>query len=722
MPHSQEGTSLLWGSSMLPPPLRPSRPPFAAAMLAFSAVSPFAEAEDAAHVTLPEVAVVGAATATASYNPPDATGATRTDTPLREIPQSVRVLPRTLVDDVGATRFDQTFDYASGIARQNSFGGLWDNFSIRGFTGHENTGAGYLVNGFAANRGYTAPRDAATIERVEVLKGPTSSLYGSSEPGGTMNIVTRQPQFKPAQVYEASVGNHDRYRLAADVTGALGETVAGRLIAVADHEGSTRDYVNSQRWLVAPSLTWMLGNDTIVQYAAELQRYTVPMDRGVVAINGRLGAIPRSRFLGEPGDGNMRVDTQSHQLSVEHQFSPDWKGRIGLAYRGGALTGHASEAVSLAADGRTLWRQRRYRDFQSDDVSLQADVTGKFATGVVGHELLAGVDAYRYGNSMAAWRKMPTAGAPYAIDIYAPVYGQPVPALSPNFDTFERQTNVGLYAQDQLSLGERWRVLAGVRFDMFDQSLDNRLRGTRTTQHQNAVSPRVGVTYLASRNISLFANASQSFRPNAGIDMAGNPFEPERGRALEAGAKFDSDNRRVGATLAVFEIRKRNVLTTDPVDPSFFMAAGEARSRGVELDVAGQLGTHWRVSGNFALTDAEITQDSRLAPGTPLVNVPRTSGSLLAMYEDAAPVGQRYGVGAGVRYVGRRSGDAQNTFSLPAYTLVDLHGYWQYSKRLRVSLNVDNLFDKTYYTSSYSSVWVAPGSGRTVRLGVRVSY
>ncbi|WP_354687046.1 TonB-dependent siderophore receptor [Cupriavidus necator] len=697
--------------------------PIAALMLAISGLADAADTTDkaeASDITLPAVSVVGAATA--SYNPTDASGATRTDTPLREIPQSVRVVPRAMLDDIAATRFDQTFDYVSGVARQNNFGGLWDNFAMRGFTGNDNTGAGYLVNGFAANRGYAAPMDAATIERVEVLKGPTSSLYGTGEPGGTFNVVTRQPQFRPAQTYSFEAGTRDAYRVTADVTGPLGENVAGRLIAVADHQGSTRDYIQSQRYLVAPSFTWTLGNDTILQYAAEIQRYTTPMDRGVVAVNGQLGRIPRSRFLGEPGDGDMRLDSQSHQLSVEHQFSEQWKGRLALSYRGGALTGHSTEASALGADGRTLSRSRRYRDFQSDDISLQASVTGKFSTGPVGHELLMGVDAYRFGNTMQVLRRNPSAAAPYAIDIYHPVYGQPAPPMSWNMDTYERQLNVGAYAQDQISLGERWRVLAGARFDAFDQSLDDHLRGTRTTQRQNAVSPRVGVSYLASNNLSLFANASQSFRPNAGVDAGGQPFDPERGRAVEAGIKLDSDDRRTGATLAVFEIRKRNVLATDPADPSFFIAAGEARSRGVELDVAGQIGTHWRVSGSFALTDAEITQDTRIAPGTPLSNVPRTSGSLLAVYEDAAPIGQRYGVGAGLRYVGRRPGDVQDSFTLPAYVAVDLHGYWQYSRNLRVSLNVGNVFDKTYYASSYNSVWIAPGAGRTVRLGVQLSY
>jgi len=686
----------------------------------FVATSLLASQAGAQESTLPEVVVSSAAEK--RYAPAYATGATRTETPSREVPQSLRVLSRSLIEDVAATRMGDMLDYASGVSRQNNLGGLWDNYAIRGFTGNENTGAGYLVNGFAANRGYTAPRDTATVDRIEVLKGPSSSLYGSSEPGGVVNIVTRQPQFKPSQTYDFEVGNRDHYRAAADVTGALSENVAGRLIAVADHDGSTRDFVNSQRYLLAPSVTWALGASTLVQYAAELQRYTVPLDRGIVAINGQLGAVPRSRFLGEPNDGDIRLDSQSHQLSVEHDFSEKWKGRVAMAYRGGSLEGYSTEASALQADGRTLTRQRRYRDYQSDDVSLQADVTGKFSTGAVGHELLLGVDTYRFSTTQVMLRRNPTAAAPYAIDVFDPVYGQTPPTLLPNTDTYERQTNVGLYAQDQLQLGERWRVVGGARFDIYNQSLDNRLRGTSTGQHQTAVSPRIGVTYLATHNVALFANASRSFRPNAGSDASGNAFAPEHGRAAEAGVKFDSTDRRTSATLAVFEIRKRNVLTTDPADAAFQVAAGEARSRGVELDVSGQLDSHWRVTGNFAYTDAEITQDSRLAAGTPLANIPRISGSAMAIYEDQAPIGQRYGVGAGVRYVGARSGDAQNSFSLPAYTLADLLAYWQYSKTVRVSLNVNNLFDRTYYPNSYSSVWVTPGAGRTVRLGLRLSY
>ncbi len=693
---------------------------FAAGLFPFAALAESAEAAERDEAVLPEVAVV--TSGAASYNPDEAGGATRTDTPLREVPQAVRVVPRAMIDDIGATRLEQTFDYVSGIARQDSFGGLWDNFAVRGFAGNENTGTGYLVNGFVANRGFTAPRDVATIERVEVLKGPTSSLYGSGEPGGTLNLVTKQPQFKPAQNYEVEVGNRDRYRVAADVTGPLGENVAGRLIAVGDHQGSQRAFVDSQRYLLAPSLTWTLGANTVIQYAGEWQRFSTPLDRGIVAVDGRLDAVGRKTFLGEPTDGDIRLDSQSHQLGVEHQFSPAWKGRLSLAYRGGSLEGYSTEPFALSADDRTLRRQRRYRDYQSDDTALQADLTGRIDTGPLSHTLLVGLDAYRFSSSQVQLRGNPTAAAPYPIDIYEPVYGATPPPLLPNTDTHERQTNIGLYAQDQIAFGERWRVLGGLRVDSYRQTLDNRLRGTRVEQDQTAVSPRLGLAYLASNNVTLFANASRSFRPNPGSNAAGEPFTPERGRAVEAGLKFETDDRRLGATLSAFSIHKRNVLTADPADPSFSTTAGEARSRGLELDVAGRVGQHWRVSGSVALTDAEITADTRLPAGTPLRNIPRTSASALAVYEDAAPWGQRYGVGAGVRYIGKRSGDSADSFTLPSYTLVDLLAYWQLSKQARLTLNVHNLFDRDYYASSYSALWIAPGAGRTIRLGLRLSY
>jgi len=656
------------------------------------------------------------------YRQSRSASATRTDTPLQELPQSVQVVSRQLMDDLHATRLDDVLLYVSGVARQNNFGGLWDNYSVRGFSGNENGGMNILWNGFASNRGYSPPRDVANVERIDFLKGPSAALYGSSEPGGTLNVVTKKPQFKAANTLDLSFGSNDFYRSAIDSTGALSDNVAYRLNAAVESKGGSRDYVRSKREFVAPAFTWLLGNRTTLNYEAELLRQTAPMDRGIVAVNGRLDALPTSRFLGEPNDGNIKMDNQNHQLTLEHQINEQWHLRTGVFHKQGTLDGYSTEASSLRADNATLWRQRRYRDFSWHDTSLQAEIGGTFDTGGIGHELLTGVEADHMTLDQRLLRINPSAGAPYAINISNPVYGQLQPTPLPNTDTAERQTSTALFLQDQISLAQRWRLLAGVRFDSFRSTLDNRRNGSSTRQDKNASSPRLGLTYLATPSISLYASIGKSFRPNSGSDAAGNAFSPETARAAEAGLKYESSDKLAGATLAVFNITKRNVLTVDPANTSYSIAAGEVRSRGVELDFNGKFARHWRVTGNLAYTDAAVTQDNTLAVGARLINVPRTSGSLLTVYEDVDARGGAYGVGGGANYVGARTGDAGGSFMLPSYVTAKALAYWQFTPAMRLSLDVNNLFNKRYYASSYSSVWIAPGDERSATLGLNVRF
>jgi iron complex outermembrane receptor protein len=651
------------------------------------------------------------------YAPGRAAGpsaATRTEVPLREVPQAVRVVPRQLIDDLSATRLDGTLDYVSGLSRQNAFGGLWDNFAARGFAGADETGTPYLINGFAANRGLSAPRDTANTERIEFLKGPAAALYGSGEPGGTLNVVTKKPQYTPGYGIDLGAGSHDRRRAAADLTGPLGGGLAYRLNLAAEDNGSFRDFIGARRTLVAPALTWALGGRTVLNYEGEFSRYRTPFDRGIPAVAGRLGGVPASRFLGEPSDGDMALDTQTHQLAADHQLSDDWRLRAGLSHKDSAFDGFSSETASVRPDGRTVWRQRRLRDYRSHDTGLQAEIAGRFATGGIVHDVLAGTESYRYGQRQTQLRATPSATAPYAIDLYDPAYGGPKPALRPNTDTDERQRNDAVFLQDQIALSARWKLLAGVRIDRYRQDLRNLRSGGDARQARTATSPRLGLTYLANGSVSIYASASRSFRPNAGADRAGVAFDPESGRALEAGLKWQSADGRLGGSLAVFQVAKRNVLTTDLADPNFSRAAGEARSRGVEADLAGALDRNWRLSASAAFTDAQVTRDAVLAPGTRLRNVPRVSGSLLLIREDALADGSRYGLGGGLVHVGRRAADAAASLDLPAYTTARLLGYWQATRSARLSLDVDNLFDRTYYASSYSTVWIAPGTPRTV--------
>ena len=679
--------------------------------------------------TMSAVDVVGRS-ASGTYYADEAEGA-KTSLPLRELPQSVRVMSRQTLDDLGATRLDDVLDYVGGVSRQNNFGGLWDNVAIRGLPGNENTGMATLLNGFSSNRGFNAPRDLAGVERAEFLKGPAAALYGSSEPGGTLNIVSKKPLWKAAHSVEAYAGSNSLGRAALDTTGPISDNLAYRLNVAVEDKGSFRDQVSAQRQVVAPAFTWKLSPNTVLEYTSEYLRHATPLDRGVVAVNNQLGAVPVSRFLGEPADGDVTVTNQTHQLVLSHEWNADWRSRTGLSYRETGLKGFSTEASALQADGRTLRRQRRYRDFQSDDVALQAELQGTVRAGGLEQEVLVGVESYRFHMDSLMLRANPSASAPYAIDIFNPVYGQAQPTPGRNTDTREKQRNTALYVQDTVKLGEQWRVMAGLRADNYDQSLQNRITTTTTQQSPSAVSPRLGVSWLPSAGWTVYANAGKSFRPNTGSDAAGNAFAPEKARAFELGAKWESADQRLGATAALFDITKRNVLTSDPVNSGFSVAAGEVRSRGLELDVAGRLSANWRLNASLVFNDVEITRDNTLEVGGRLLNVPKVNGSVLAVYENALANGQRYGVGGGVTYMGKRLGQARTqaeanagtaAFDLPSYTTAKLLAYWRLSPTINLTLDVDNLFDKVHYTSSYSRVWVTPEALRTVTVGLQAKF
>jgi len=655
----------------------------------------------------------------------DEASGTKTDLPLRELPQSVRVVTPQAIEDLGATRLDDVLDQVSGVSRQNNFGGLWDNIAIRGMPGHDNTGMATLFNGFSANRGYNAPRDLAAVESIEFLKGTAAALYGSSEPGGTLNIVSKRPRRTAANELELKAGSFGFRRGAFDSTGPVDEQLSYRLNLAYEERDGFRDFVGSRREIAAPAITWKLGPDTVLDYRGEFIRQSVPLDRGVVAVGDRPDALPRERFLGEPGDGDITLVNERHQLMLSHEWSPAWRSRFGLSYLDTSLHGDTTQATGSPTTTGVQTRQYYFRDYNSEDTALQAELQGTVATGPVEHDLLFGVETFRYRMDSIA-----LSGSPIPIDVFDPVYGQPRPALGLNTSTLERQRNTAFYVQDAVKLAADWRLVAGLRFDRFDQSLDNRRTGRAVAQQPTATSPRIGFSWVPDDRWTVYANAGRSFRPNT-ADSAGTTFDPEEGVAAEAGTKWENTARSVAASLAVFEIRKRNVLTPDPADPTRSIAAGKVRSRGIEFDLAGQLTAHWRLSANLACTDVAVTEDERLAVGSPLRNVPRITGSAMAVYEDTLPNGQDWSLGAGITHVGERLGEVYTQaeadagrapFQLPAYTTARLSARWSLTPSTRLVADVDNLFDTTYYASSYSRLWVMPGAPRTISLGLHTRF
>ncbi|TKA17127.1 TonB-dependent siderophore receptor [Xanthomonas euvesicatoria] len=658
------------------------------------------------------------------------TGATKTDAPLRDLPISARVLDRTLLEDAGVTDLAGALELASGITKANNLGGLWDSYSMRGFTGDPNFSSDYMVNGFNASRGYNGLRDAANTQSIEVIKGPASALYGRGEPGGAVNIVTKKPLFQPQHSVDVSAGRFDSYRAAIDSTGPLSENVAYRLNVMHKDQHSFRDTVDSDSTLLAPSLLWMPTPDTTVSYELEAVRLHTPFDRGVTAIGGDANRLPASRFLGEPRDGDIDLHSTGHQLFVVHGLDQTWSVQGGATYRDSGMRGFSTEPWTLQADQRSLRRERRYRDYQGRDIAARAEVLGSLQAGRVTHNVLFGIDGNRFDDSRFQQRAR-SAATPYSIDVLAPRYGLAQPGrLSTITDTDERQQVWGVYAQDQIDLGARWKALLGLRYDHYRQGLDNHLRGTTQRSSDGVASPRAGMTFHVDDALSLYASAAAGFRPNSGVGANGQSFAPEKSRSLETGLKYVQPGDGLEATVAAFRIDKKNVLSLDPADTSFSLPVGQMRSQGVELDLLGRLSPHLAASVGLAYTDSQVTRSSAAAASTGLAegrrfpNVPRLSGNAFLNYEQPLTGKRSAALGVGVLHTGERLGsvDSNTDFVLPAYTVWRAVGHYDLSQRLRLYAKVENLTDRRYAAFSYSEQWVYPGAPRSWTVGAQLRF
>ncbi|MBB2496463.1 TonB-dependent siderophore receptor [Aquipseudomonas ullengensis] len=687
--------------------------PFAAALL-----GSFAFAEDAT-TTLDPVLITDEHPQEVADGPVQGYLATRsataskTDSDIRDIPQSIDVVPAQVLDDLNATRLDRALDFAGGVARQNNFGGLtFLNYSVRGFT----TGELYK-NGFAVNRGsYSAP-DASVIERIEVLKGPAASLYGRGDPGGMINIVSKRPQAQAFSELKTSTGSWDRYRSSLDVNTPLSDdgSLLSRVNLAVEDNDSFRDYVGNRRQIVSPSLSWQLSSDTRLLIDSEFSHTESVFDRGIPAVNGELGSVRRSTFLGEPNDGEISNANQTLDLALEHYLNDAWRLRLANHYTQGTLRGDSSEPQQLI--GETVTRFYRQRNFEWNDSITQTELHGSFDTGAWQHQTLFGLEYENYRNS----QKYPQSetSLDYGQDIYSPVYGRPKPAIVKPNDFHEHTESYALNVQDQIAFTERLRGLAGVRLEHFEQTSLNRASGLRLEQEKDVATPRAGLLYQLTPQVGVFANASTSFRPNS-IGNQGQVFKPEKGVGYESGLKLDLFDGRLGGTVALFHIDKENVLTTDANGDS--VAAGKARSQGLDLQFSGQLSDAVRIIGAYAYIDAQVTEgDAAIPDGSDLLGIARHSGSVLAVYEFQEGALRGSDFGAAANYVGDRSGQAGSDFELPAYSTVDLLAHYRASDEVTLGLNLNNLFDRKYYERAYNSTWVMPGDPRNISLSLTLS-
>ena len=553
------------------------------------------------------------------YNVNEASVGTRTDTPIQDVPQSIQVIPQEVIEDQQANNITEALRNVPGAVPANPPRSQFNIPNIRGFGGSA-TNDIFRRNGLRDSLGTSNTGDTANVERIEVLKGPASVLYGQGSPGGIVNIVTKQPLSEPFYAVEGSIGNYDFYRGTFDLSGPLDENknVLYRLNFAAESTGSFVDFYNRDRYLVNPVVAWQIGDNTELTFEYEYRNIQLPNDFGIPAsgtvLNNPNGDIPVERFIGEP-DIEDRRDIQSHRFgyNLEHRFSENWRIRNAfdaVLRRENSINIFPNE---LGEDGRTL--ERGYFDgeegFNNNSFTLDTYTVGKFDTGSIEHELVAGIELFRdetifndnFGGSLDP------------LDLFDPNYG--IATLGePDFffDNKTTQDGLGIYLQDQITLSDKFIVVLGGRFDILKNEEEDFIENTVVSQQNEGFSPRVGLVYKPIEDISLYASYSRSLSQSVGTAFDGGIFEPERGTQYEIGLKGNISDR-LSATLALYDLTRTNVSTEDPDNPEFEIQTGEQNSQGIELSVAGEILPGWNVTAGYAYNDAVITEDNVFEEG-----------------------------------------------------------------------------------------------------------
>ncbi|WP_394131427.1 TonB-dependent siderophore receptor [Shewanella maritima] len=658
----------------------------------------------------------------------------RGNVPLIETPQAVDRISADVIEQEGITRFMDALDFSPSIVRQNNSGGLFDSFAIRGFSGDENNPTGYLVNGFNS-RGYNGNRNTANIETIEVMKGPGSALYGQGEPGGTINIITKKPQFEQQGYIQGTLGNYNQKQVEFDHTSGVTDDVAYRVNGFYEDSDTFRDHVDIQSFHLSPSLLWNISDRTSVSYEMEILDQRKPLERGVYVLDNDFDSVNVKDFYGDPRDGDHRVEALGHQLVLNHSLSDNWHLLAGLAYRDSSFKGQSSDTE--LSDGRQLIytnpdllsRQRRERDYQAQDLSGRFELSGDVMLGSVKNNLLVGLDYYNFqlDTDYRVWRTAWGSGDPtYAIDPNNPDYTLDQPETTPTTLTSEEQRGLGFYAQDLIELTDRTKLLLGVRVDRFKQDIWNKLDDEYQSQEQTEVSSRFGLVYELNDNINLYTSYAEGFRPNPGLDSDRNAFEPEQTKSFEVGVKWQNIADRFSGSIALFDAEKTNMLTAEP-DTGLSATLGEVESQGVEFQLSAYLTDDTTVEVAYAYTDAKTAKDlvdndwgGPIPKGSRLINVAEHSGHVsLRHYTNV--MGKNAHFGATVNYVGDRLGETTDPeYILPAYTLVNLSGEVELSQQFSVKFDVNNLFNEKYFESSYHKLWTMPGE--PINFNVSMKY
>jgi catecholate siderophore receptor len=655
--------------------------------------------------------------------------------PLRDIPQTVNVVPQAVIESQGAINVSDALRNVAGITLASGEGGFrGDNISIRGFAARTDR----YVDGVRDNGQYA--RDTFNVERVEVLQGASSMLFGRGGTGGVVNTITKRPSGDPSANVNATLGSHDFKRITADVDQPLSEAAGVRVAALWHDAESFRDVVETERKGLAPSFALQPGDATRIDVSLLWQEQNGIGDYGTPWNNStnRPANVPRSTFYGPGKDAIENFDVYAARATVSHDFSDTVTLRnttgydhverlLGYARPGGVTSETATTLVSLAGN--------QLRGNSQINLGNQTDLLFDLRTGAVEHHLASGLELgwEDFAARAIACNNNP-AFSPLRCLASVPLFDpQSVaqPALIRSFGDFppSSYTKVdtetrALYLQDRMVLSDAWSVVGGLRWDRFSAEQRNFINGERFDRTDTYTSYRLGAVFQPSEMQSWYATWSTSFNPSAetfSLSASTAALDPEENRNFEVGVKLTPWGERFGLNFAAFDLTKTNARTVDANNSSVTVLEGEQRTRGVQADLQGNLSERWLLSAGVALMDPEVTRSNTVTSGIPLegktpTNAPESQANLWAVYD----LGNGFEMGGGAFYTGKRYADATNLKAVGAYTRWDAYAAWR-NGPMRVALNGYNLSDEDYIDHAHSA-YVTWGEPRSVRLSFSYSY
>ncbi len=639
------------------------------------------------------------------YRVPDATTASRLDIPLLETPASIGVITEEFIEDKAPRRVEDLAPYISGVTAGNvGQGGLFTDFQIRGFS----TGSQVYINGLRDNY-RSLIRDFANIERIEILKGFSSLLYGTGSPGGVVNYITKKPQATPSYKFSADIGSFNFYRGEVDLTGPLTDdkNVLYRLILAYQDSDYFVDNVEDNRIFVAPSVTLSTGEGGTLTIEGEYYRQDKDFNTGAKFFNGQFFY---DRSYTDPRNSQI-YNHYRIAAYLDQPISKDWSLNLSGQYFNTQREANPI-FVALGFEGDTLTRFYRTIFDDYNQYNLRGEIRGNFNIGATEHKLLAGVEYNKYSSRFNGVN----AGFFGSIDVANPTFDVPIPTGLTNRTVDFSDSNWGVYIQDFIKFGQ-FRLLAGLRYGGFEN-----INGGVTQQEDNYISPSIGLVYSLTDSASVYASFSQSTEPQFGLLSDGGFADPRKATQYEVGAKVNLLNDRLSVTAALFQLEQTNIAESDPSNPDFSILVGDIRSRGFELDVTGKVTENFSLIAAYTYLNSEIT--TSVIPGQEgnrPINTPRHTVGLYGKYQFTAGSLRGLSLGTGLVYVGEREGDNENTFELPGYVRVDLGAAYKINN-LTFRLGIENLFDIRYASGSNNSANISQGSPFAVTGSVSVQF